>query len=109
MGITRALIGAVAAAGVARLLAPHETDAVVKSAKSAVSSIATTPKRKQRSTTGAAKTSSRKTSSRKTKPAKSARKPTTTTKTKTARPLAKAKAASRPGKSVKPTSRKSSR
>jgi len=36
MGITRAVIGAVAAAGVARLLAPRETDRAVKAVKGAV-------------------------------------------------------------------------
>lgn len=48
MGITRAVLGAVAAAGVARLLAPHETDKVVQSAKRAVSAGATSAKRKMK-------------------------------------------------------------
>ncbi len=48
MGITRAVLGAVAAAGVARLLAPHETDKVVKSAKRAVSAGAASAKKKMK-------------------------------------------------------------
>jgi hypothetical protein len=48
MGITRAVLGAVAAAGVARLLAPHETDKVVKSAKRAVSAGAKSASKKMK-------------------------------------------------------------
>jgi hypothetical protein len=46
MGITRVVLGAVAAAGVARLLAPTETKKVIKSAKRAVASRAASVKRK---------------------------------------------------------------
>ncbi len=48
MGITRAVIGAVAAAGVARLLAPKETGEVVEGAKRAVAAGARTAKRKMK-------------------------------------------------------------
>jgi hypothetical protein len=48
MGITRTVLGVVAAAGVARLLAPHETDAVVKSAKRAVTAGAKSASKKMK-------------------------------------------------------------
>ena len=54
MGITRAVLGAVAAAGVARLLAPKETDEVVKAAGRAVRSGARAVERKAMSMTRAA-------------------------------------------------------
>jgi hypothetical protein len=62
MGITRALLGAVAAAGVVRLLAPTETKRVVKTAGRAVRSGAKAVQNKATSMTKAAgKTKSRKT------------------------------------------------
>ncbi|MEJ0013750.1 MAG: hypothetical protein WDM94_14260 [Bauldia sp.] len=48
MGITRAVLGAVAAAGVARLLAPHQTDEVVKGAKRAVAAGAKSAERRMK-------------------------------------------------------------
>jgi hypothetical protein len=63
MGITRAVLGAVAAAGVARLLAPKETDEVVKTAGRAVRSGAKAVERKAMSMTRATgKVKSKKTS-----------------------------------------------
>jgi hypothetical protein len=63
MGITRAILGAVAAAGVARLLAPAETDKVVKTAGRAVRAGAKAVERKALSMTKAAgKAKSQKTS-----------------------------------------------
>jgi hypothetical protein len=48
MGITRAVIGAVAAAGVARLLAPKQTEEVVEGAKRAVAAGTRTASRKMK-------------------------------------------------------------
>lgn len=76
MGITRALIGAVAAAGIARLLAPAETDKVVKSAKRAIGTGTKAAKRKAASVaksagmTATRKSSRTKTAARKTSPTK---------------------------------------
>jgi hypothetical protein len=61
MGITRAVLGAVAAAGVARLLAPHETDEVVKTAKRAVSAGAKSASRKMKAAMPKAKKAAAKT------------------------------------------------
>jgi ElaB/YqjD/DUF883 family membrane-anchored ribosome-binding protein len=55
MGITKAVLGAVAAAGVARLLAPNETEKVMKSAKRAVGAGATTAKRRMKAAVPKAK------------------------------------------------------
>ena len=54
MGITRAILGAVAAAGVARLLAPAETKKVMKTAERTVRGGAKAAKRKAVSMTKAA-------------------------------------------------------
>jgi hypothetical protein len=54
MGITRAILGAVAAAGVARLLAPAETKRVMKTAERTVRAGAKAAKRKAVSMTEAA-------------------------------------------------------
>ena len=54
MGITRAILGAVAAAGVARLLAPAETKKVMKTAERTVRAGAKAAKRKAVSMTKAA-------------------------------------------------------
>ena len=76
MGITRALIGAVAAAGIARLLAPAETDKAVRSAKRAIGTGTKAAKRKAASVaksagmTATRKSSRTKTAARKTSPTK---------------------------------------
>ena len=72
MGITRAVIGAVAAAGVARLLAPKETKQVMKSAKRAVSAGAISVKRKAASMAKPAKASAKRAVSRAASKAKAA-------------------------------------
>jgi hypothetical protein len=64
MGITRTVLGAVAAAGIARLLAPKETDKIIETAKRAVSRSMTTAKRKPRTATRAVGSTTARTTAR---------------------------------------------
>jgi len=58
MGITRAVLGAVAAAGIARLLAPKETKMVMKTAERTLRSGVRAAKRKATSMSSAAASAS---------------------------------------------------
>ena len=63
MGITRTVLGAVAAAGIARLLAPKETDKIIETAKRAVSR-SMPAKRKARTATKAVGSTTARTAAR---------------------------------------------
>jgi hypothetical protein len=64
MGITRTVLGAVAAAGIARLLAPKETDKIIETAKRAVSRSMPAAKRKARTATKAVGSTTARTAAR---------------------------------------------
>lgn len=95
MGITRAVIGVVAAAGVARLLAPKQTDEIIESAKRAVSSGTKVAKRKAASMTKAATRAAPKAAS---KAKKTARKTATKMAAKMKSPAKTRKGAKRPAR-----------